>query len=145
MRQTDSRAAIAARVTVRDVEAAVTEDPFCLPAEVRDGLDRARTRARKATGGRLRAQMGEDWVPIVAFDAAGFEVPLTALAEAPNLRGLVEIHEGPRMVSTVLVVAAARTGDRMRYEFKRATPARTEAPVDYEQEGAAPAGYLTRR
>lgn len=119
-------------------------DMYFLPAEVRDGLSLARARDRRATGGRLRVQMGDMWYPITAFDGDGFEVSLRAFDGAPHLRGLVEIHDGPRMIRTVLVVAGEPSGDRMRYDFKRATTPRTQAPVDYERACDAPAGYLSQ-
>ncbi|WP_139176554.1 hypothetical protein [Jannaschia faecimaris] len=119
-------------------------DLYHLPKDVRDGLALARERDRKATGGRLRVQMGDTWYPIITFDEAGFEVLLSAFDGAPNLRGLVDIHEGPRMIRTVLIVAGEPSGETMRYDFKRATAPRTQAPVDYERKVDAPAGYLGR-
>lgn len=110
-----------------------------LPEEVRQGLARARARDRRATGGRMRVQVGDDWYPISAYDDDGFEV---ALEVAPKLRGLVEIHEGARLLRSVLIVAMAPTGTAMRYAFKRATAARDTAPLDYERRSEAPAGYL---
>ena len=47
-------------------------DLFFLPADVREGLAKARARDRRATGGRLRVQMGDVWFPITSFDDAGF-------------------------------------------------------------------------
>ena len=114
-------------------------DPFFLPADVREGLARARARDRRTTGGRLRVQVGDDWYPITAYDDSGFEVPLDV---APKLRGLVEIYDGPRLLRSVLIVAGGPSGDAMRYGFKRATAARTSAALDYERAGDAPAGYI---
>ena len=120
---------------------AVTDsDMFFLPKDVREGLARARARDRKASGGRLRVQVGDTWYPITAYDETGFEV---ALEVAPKLRGLVEIHEGPRLLRSVLIVAMEPSGDVMRYAFKRATAARTTAPLDYERMGDLPSGYLS--
>ncbi|MEM7490275.1 MAG: hypothetical protein AAF390_14230 [Pseudomonadota bacterium] len=110
-----------------------------LSAEVREGLDRARSIERRKTGGKMRVQVGEAWYPIRAFDETGFEV---ALDDTPHLRGLVEIHDGPRMVRSALIVAGMPDGDRMRYEFKRATVIRETAPLDYVRTGEAPVGYL---
>ena len=110
-----------------------------LPEAVRAGLLRARERDRRATGGRLRVQAGEAWHPILAYDAHGFEVSLDA---ALRLRGLVEIHDGPRHVHSALIVATEPSGGVMRYVFKRSTPARATAPLDYARECDAPAGYL---
>lgn len=114
-------------------------DHSYLPAEVLEGLARARDRDRRATGGRLRVQVGDDWYPITSYDAAGFEV---AIEVAPKMRGLVEIHEGPTLLRSVLVVAVEQVGGAMRYAFKRTTAARKTPPLDYVRAGDAPAGYL---
>ena len=123
-------------------EDAVNESEPYLPQDVREGLLRARDRDRRRGGGRLRVQMGETWFPILSYDETGFEV---ALQTAPKLRGLVEIHEGPRFLRTVLIVATEPVGDAMRYVFKRATAARTSPPLDYERPSETPSGYLTSR
>lgn len=114
-------------------------DHDVLPEAVRAGLLRARDRDRRATGGRLRVQVGEDWHPILAYDAAGFEVSLDA---AMSLRGLVEIHDGPRHVHSALIVATEPVDGVMRYVFKRSTAARATAPLDYARDGDAPAGLI---
>lgn len=113
-----------------------------LPEAVRDGLARARDRDRRATGGRLRVQAGQDWHPILSYDSGGFEV---ALDVAPRLRGLVEIHDGPRHLHSALIVATEPSGRTMRYVFKRSTAARSTAPLDYARDGDVPAGYLPSR
>ncbi|MGB3408923.1 MAG: hypothetical protein WBA67_15685 [Jannaschia sp.] len=115
------------------------EGRFFLPKEVRDGLDQARAKDRRATGGKLRVQVGNAWYPIRSCSDEGFEV---ALEFAPKLRGLVEIHDGPRLLRTVLIVAGQPSGDVMSYEFKRATNARSSAPLDYVQTRPQPTGYL---
>lgn len=119
---------------------AKTERHF-LPKEVREGLETARAKDRRKTGGKLRVQVGDTWFPIRSYDDTGFQV---ALDIAPKLRGLVEIHDGVNMVRTVLIVAADPSGDMMHYEFKRATAARQTAPLDYVREGPTPAGYLSQ-
>lgn len=113
-----------------------------LPKEVREGLERARRQNEKRTGGTLRVQVGDAWYPILSYDRTGFEV---ALDVAPKLRGLVEIHDGPRHVRSVLIVATEAMDGAMRYSFKRTTAARMRAPVDYELTGELPVGYLTSR
>lgn len=113
-----------------------------LPAEVREGLARARARDRKVTGGRLRVEVGDAWYPIRSYDATGFEV---AIDVAPKLRGLVEIHDGPRMVRTALIVAGEVVDGAMRYGFKRTTAARDAAPLDYVVATEAVAGALPAR
>ncbi|SFJ29908.1 hypothetical protein [Jannaschia pohangensis] len=115
-------------------------DEHFLPRDVREGLANARARDRKKTGGRLRVHVGDDWYPITSYDDTGFEV---ALDIAPKLRGLVEIHEGPNLLRSVLIVAIEPEGDVMRYAFKRATAARTSAPLDYERVSEQPTAYLS--
>lgn len=110
-----------------------------LPKEVLDGLERARNRDRKVSGGKLRVQVGDAWYPIRSYDALGFEV---ALDVAPKLRGLVEIHDGARHVRSALIVAVEVVDGAMRYGFKRATSVRDTPPLDYEALVQAPAGYL---
>ena len=112
---------------------------YYLPKEVREGLERARSRDRRSSGGRLRVQVGDDWYPIRAWDRDGFEV---ALDHAPRLRGLVEIHDGPRMVRSALIVAGEVSGGTMRYGFKRVTTVRSAAPVDYVLAKPVAAGLL---
>ncbi|MEM8825163.1 MAG: hypothetical protein AAGF30_16265, partial [Pseudomonadota bacterium] len=112
-----------------------------LPKEVREGLERAREQDRRKTGGKLRVQVGDTWYPIRSFDQSGFEV---GIDDAPKLRGLVEIHDGARMLRQALIIAGASTDDVMRYEFKRATASRSAAPVDYVRKSEAPVGYLPR-
>lgn len=115
------------------------DDLFLVPSEARESLSRAEARDRKASAGRMRVQVGEAWYPIAALDDAGFEV---ALDVAPKLRGLVEIHEGPRLLRSALIVAMGPIGDVMRYAFKRTTAPRMTAPLDYERTDALPSGYL---
>jgi hypothetical protein len=116
-----------------------TERHF-LPKEVLEGLERARARDQKKTGGTLRVQVGDSWYPILSYDERGFEV---ALDVAPKLRGLVEIHDGPRHIRTALIMAIEAEDGAMRYRFKRTTKPRLRAPVDYELMGDLPVGYLT--
>lgn len=111
-----------------------------LSKEVLEGLDRARQRDRKKTGGSLRVQIGDDWYPLLSYDRTGFEV---AADIAPKLRGLVEIHDGPRHVRTALIMATEVTDGAIRYSFKRTTAPRLFAPVDYVLNSEQPAGYLT--
>ena len=117
----------------------IDSDLFALPRDVREGLIAARARDRLRSGGKLRVQVGADWYPILSYDDAGFEV---APDVAPKLRGLVEIHEGPSCLRTALIVAGEPGRRAVRYEFKRSTPVRDTAPVDYERATEAPAGYL---
>ncbi|UWQ22316.1 hypothetical protein [Jannaschia sp. W003] len=112
-----------------------------LPEAVREGLARARDREQRRTGGRLRVQVGEAWYPIRSYDAEGFTV---AIDVAPKLRGLVEIHDGPALVRSALIVAGDADEYTIRYGFKRATAVRDRAALDYEVERPETAGLLGR-
>lgn len=119
------------------------DDHSFLPREVLEGLVQARRLHRRKSGGGMRVQVGQAWYPIRAYDETGFEV---ARDDAPKLRGLVEIHDGARMVRSALIVAAETLDGAIRYGFKRATAVRSTQPLDYETGGEAPAGgYLTAR
>ncbi|WP_043919765.1 hypothetical protein [Jannaschia aquimarina] len=115
----------------------MTEAAYISP-EIRMGLEAARKAAHRH-GRRLRVQVGDIWYPIRSMDDDGIEI---ALDVAPKLRGHIEIHEGPRVIRTALIVAAEVRDDVMRYAFKRATAPRNEAPVDYVRLLPASAGLI---
>lgn len=119
----------------------VEHDDDVLPQAIRDGLGRARDRERRASGGRLRVQVGDVWHPVLSCDAEGFDVSAEVAAK---LRGHVEIHEGPRLIRSALVVTTEPVGEVVRCIFKRSTAPRTEPALDYERVGTAPAGYIGR-
>lgn len=48
-----------------------------------------------------------------------------------TLRGYVDIYDGQRHLETCLMVLAEPEGDSVRCSFKRRTPARDRAPVDF--------------
>lgn len=89
---------------------------------------------------RLRIEVGNRTVRVLRSWETGFAVDA---AESERLRGRVDLYEGARLVSRCLIVAAPeeRDGERI-YEFKRATPPSDSAPVDFERDTPAPAGYL---
>ncbi|WP_227286341.1 hypothetical protein [Boseongicola sp. H5] len=111
-----------------------------LPKEVLDGLNAARKRDIKRRA-RRRVHVGENVYPILDYADEGFAVDAE---NAPNLRGLVDIYDGPQHLYQALIVASARDGDLMRYEYKRNTPAVHHAPVDFERPDTSPIALLTR-
>lgn len=117
-------------------------DRIFLSKDVREGLARARANDRRKTGGKLRLQVGDAWYPVRSLDERGVEV---ALDIAPKLRGYVEIHDGPRVLRTALIIASEPRGDVMRYDFKRIARVHRTAPLDYVRDVSAPDGYLTAR
>ena len=111
-----------------------------LPKELQDQLAAAhrQTRRRKAT--RV-VHVGDEAYPILDYTDTGFAVDAH---DAPNLRGFIDIYDGPRHLAQALIVASARDGDLMRYEFKRNTRATTTAPLDFDRGEAAPLGLLPK-
>jgi hypothetical protein len=109
-----------------------------LPQSVRDELAAAQkvTRRRRAT---RMVHVGDAAYPILDMTEGGFSVEAE---DAPHLRGLIDIYDGPRHLYRALIVASEQEGDMMRYEFKRNPPAATQAPVDFETTGEQPVAFL---
>lgn len=99
-----------------------------LPKEIRDQLRAAVTKERRRRAIRT-VHVGDEAFAILKMGEEGFSVEADS---TPRLRGLIDIYEGPRHVYQALIVAAARDGDEMRYEFKRNTAASLRAPLDFE-------------
>jgi len=112
-----------------------------LPAEVSEGLERARKRA-SGRARRLALHLGDAAFPILRLWENGFAIDAERL---PVLRGFVEIHEGPRLLLSCLIVASEVQEGELICTFKRATPAHDSAALDYERETEAPAGLLPRQ
>ncbi|MBY5973973.1 hypothetical protein [Pseudooceanicola marinus] len=111
-----------------------------LPKDLADGLEEARKlKARKAS--RLRIEADGQSYPVLRRWEDGFSVERELV---PQLRGHVDLFEGSRFLATCLIVASAEAAGEMRYEFKRATPARDTAPVDFQQDEEAPVALLGR-
>ena len=111
-----------------------------LSKEVREGMEAARIAAlRKAS--RLRVHVGDGVYPVLALWKNGFSV---ATADAPHLRGLVDLYDGANHLSQCLIVASEAEGEEMRFEFKRLTHAHDAAPLDFYRDPGAPVAYLPR-
>jgi hypothetical protein len=111
-----------------------------LPKEVREGLRLARQRDALKKN-RLKVCIGSESFPIRSFGQRDFTL---AVEDTPHLRGLVDIFDGGRHLYQALIVTAAQDGPEMRYEFKRMTPARDTAPLDFDLDETAPRGLLPR-
>ena len=109
-----------------------------LPAEVREGLERARKRS-SARSRRLALHLGDAVFPILRLWDDGFAVDAARIG---HLRGFIEIHEGPRLLMTCLIQAAEVQDGELICTFKRSSPAHDRAALDYEVETERPAGYL---
>ena len=112
-----------------------------LPAEVREGLERARKRS-SARSRRLALHIRGAVFPILRLWDGGFSVDAARL---PALRGFAEIHEGPRLMMTCLIMAAEVSEGELICTFKRATPVLDRAALDYEVEVDPPRALLPRQ
>lgn len=110
-----------------------------LPREVQDGLEQARNRDRRRKARMLVAVDDFTLYPVLEFRDGGFALDI---ANAPKLRGLVDLYDGSRHLYQCLIVASEEDGDLMRYEFKRSTAAVDSAPLDFARESTAPVAYL---
>lgn len=109
-----------------------------LSKEVRDGLEQARKQSLRK-GNRLSVHSDGQVHRILRMWETGFE-----LEKQADLRGLVDVYDGPRHVSHCLIVESDEGDGQYRYEFKRATPAREQAPVDFELSETAPSALIPR-
>jgi hypothetical protein len=109
-----------------------------LPKEVLEGLHAARRKAERKRS-RRSVHIGDDVFPILTFAEEGFALDVE---HAPQLRGLVDIFEGPKHLYQALIVASEREGDMMRYEFKRNTVATDRPALDFYQEHEVPIALL---
>jgi len=112
-----------------------------LPDDVRKGLDAAHDKAARKARTRLRVQAGDDVFPILRVWNGGFSL---AADKTPNLRGLVEIHDGSRHLYQALIVASHLENRELVFEYKRSTAVTDSAPADFERSVPKPAGLLSR-
>ncbi|NNK77257.1 MAG: hypothetical protein HKP40_00960 [Litoreibacter sp.] len=109
-----------------------------LSKEVREGLKLALKSDRRKRA-RLRVQAGDKMIPILKFEENNFAVDA---AEAPQLRGFVDIFDGSKHLYQALIVASDLQGEEMRFEFKRNTRAADRPAVDFERDKNAPVALL---
>ncbi len=109
-----------------------------LPKEVREGLEAARKAALRRRS-RLRVMAGETGHPVLRFWEDGFALDA---ADAPHLRGLVDLFNGGVHLYQCLIVASSEENGEMIYEFKRATEAVDKAPLDFYRDENAPIALL---
>ena len=112
-----------------------------LPQSVRDELAAAQKSARRRRATRV-VHIGDEAYPILEMTEDGFSVDA---ADAPRLRGLIDIYDGASHLYQALIIASEQHGDLMRYEFKRNTAATATAPVDFETVSDRPVALLTQR
>jgi len=109
-----------------------------LPKEVREDLARARKQKLRMKS-RMRVRAGDQTFTVLRFWEDGFSLDSD---DMPHLRGLVDLIDGGRHVAQCLIIASEEDNGERRFEFKRATLASDNAPLDYVQT-AGPIGLLT--
>ncbi|MEO0485410.1 MAG: hypothetical protein AAF092_05820 [Pseudomonadota bacterium] len=109
-----------------------------LSDEVRQGLEEARTKQAKRRS-RVRVETGDKYFPVLRLWETGFSL---ASDEAENLRGLVDLYDGPRHICQALIVTSSDAEGERRYEFKRNTVANTAAPLDFAREEPQPIALI---
>ncbi len=105
--------------------------------EIQAGLDQARIEGLKKSS-RLRVNLGDNVLPVLRMWKTGFAVE----AEAPPLRGFVDLYDGAIHLFQCLIVTSEEEGGERRYEFKRATAVAEKPAVDFEILDHAPAGLI---
>ncbi len=112
-----------------------------LPEAVRQGLEAARAAALKRSN-RLCIHVGDSVHRVLRLWDGGFAL---AASDAPPLRGYVDLYDGPRHLSSCLVVASgAEEGDERIYEFKIQMRVSDRPAADFEQVEAGPRALITR-
>ncbi len=105
-----------------------------LPKEVRDGL--RSVRRSTSSKRRMTVKVGGQSFTILRHWNGGFALDE---ADAPKMRGLVDVYDGPKFVSRCLVVASDddAPGER-NFEYKRETRATDGPALDYERDLSVP-------
>lgn len=111
-----------------------------LPDAVKKGLEDARV-AMLRKSGRLCVHADDRVFRVVKLWDDGFSV---MAEDAPHLRGLVDLYDGPEHLMQCLIVASEEAHGLMSYEYKRATQVSDHPPVDFERGRPAPKGLIER-
>ena len=112
-----------------------------VPKEVQAGLDQAR-RASIRAASRLRVETGGDIFPVLRMWKSGFAMDA---ADAPPLRGFVDLYDGAVHLFQCLVVASEEENGEKRFEFKRLTAVSDRAASDFVRAADAPVALIERK
>ena len=106
--------------------------------EIQEGLDRARVESLKKSS-RLRVDVDGQVFPILRMWKTGFALE----ADAPALRGFVDLYDGSIHLFQCLIVTSndEDAGGRV-YEFKRARAVTQKPALDFEVATDAPVGLI---
>ena len=105
--------------------------------EIQEGLDNARIDAMKKSS-RLRVSMGSRVLPVLKMWKTG----LAMEADAPALRGFVDVYDGSVHLFQCLIITSEEDSGERRYEFKRATAVSEKPALDFEVLDHAPVGLI---
>ena len=109
-----------------------------LSKEVQKGLLEARAQQKRRKA-RYRVQFDGSMYPVLKLWTTGFSVDAE---NAPHMRGLVDIFEGPKHVSQCLIVASDEENGEVKFEFKRSTPTSDKAALDFVRSPDSPVALL---
>lgn len=112
-----------------------------VPKAVQEALDAARLEGLRKKS-RLRVEVDGAFYPVLRMWDDGFSVDAETV---PQLRGLVDLFDGARQLSQCLIVASEEDAGEMRYEFKRATAAADQPPLDFYRAPDAPKALIESR
>ena len=112
---------------------------FVLPKEVQAGLDMARLQ-RMRRSSRLRLLVGGKVYSVLRLWKTGFAIEA---ADAPQLRGLVDLFDGADHLFQCLIIASDEENGEMQYEFKRATAIANAPALDFAKSEDAPVALIT--
>ena len=106
--------------------------------EIQAGLDHARVESLKKSS-RLRVDVDGKIYPVLRLWKTGFSMA----ADAPSLRGFVDLYDGAVHLFQCLIVASddETAGERV-YEFKRATAVAQKPALDFEKAPDAPIALI---
>lgn len=109
-----------------------------LPKDVQEGLAAARRGAARKRS-RLRAQVGDEFHPILRFWDRGFALEADV---APAPRGLVDVYDGGRHLLQCLIVASEIEAGELICEYKWIRRVAEKPPSDFARDEQAPVGLL---
>lgn len=112
-----------------------------VPKEVQAGLDRARVATAKKVAW-LCVVSGSASFPVLRKWDTGFALEA---ADAPHLRGFVDLYDGAVHLFRCLIVASEEDAGEMRYDFKRMTAVSDRAALDFERAPDLPAALIEKR
>ncbi|SOC14117.1 hypothetical protein [Rhodobacter maris] len=109
-----------------------------LPNDILNGLQQARSRETKRPSRLSVHAAGKVW-PVLRRWVGGFSLDAEGVSK---LRGHVDLYEGPRHISTALIMASEVEGSELLCTTKRETPVRQGPALDFVRDENAPVGYL---